>query len=65
MPGEIDGVQLAETAAARWPSSPVRLMSGYAKDLAHIDTPILRKPFTTSQLLAYIHDGLAAQTLVR
>ena len=65
MPGEIDGVQLAETAAARWPSSPVRLMSGYAKDLAHIDTPILRKPFTTAQLLAYIHDGLAAQTLVR
>jgi PAS domain S-box-containing protein len=62
MPGEPDGVQLAEIVSARWPSVPTRLMSGYAKDLDHIGTRILRKPFTAAQLLAYIHDGLAART---
>ncbi len=64
MPGEIDGAQLAEIAATRWPTSPVLLMSGYAKDLDHIAATILRKPFTTAQLLGYIHDGLAAHPLV-
>ena len=59
MPGEPDGAQLAEIAADRWPSIPVQLMSGYSKDLGRPETRILRKPFTASQLLAFVREGLA------
>ena len=61
MPGEIDGLQLAEIVAARWPALPVLLMSGYAKNLDHAGMRILAKPFTTARLLAYIQEGLATR----
>ncbi|MBK8478415.1 MAG: PAS domain S-box protein [Opitutaceae bacterium] len=59
MPGGIGGPQLAEQVAIRWPSVPVLLMSGYARELEDTGTPILQKPFSTTQLLAFVQEGLA------
>jgi PAS domain S-box-containing protein len=59
MPGGIDGAQLAHIIASRWATIPVRLMSGYAKGLEGDAVQVLPKPFSTAQLLAFIHEGLA------
>ncbi len=59
MPGGIDGGELAERVAARWPRLPVVMMSGYVKDIETAARPLLQKPFSTAQLLAFVRDGLA------
>ncbi len=59
MPRGIGGPQLAEQVAVRWPTVPVLLMSGYARELEDTGTPILQKPFSTTQLLTFVQEGLA------
>ena len=59
MPGGMSGGQLSEEIARRWPSLPVLLMSGYAKELDRTDARILQKPFTIAQLLATVQEALA------
>ena len=59
MPGGVDGAELAERVAARWPRLPVLLMSGYVKDVETAARPMLQKPFSTAQLLAFVQNGLA------
>jgi len=61
MPGGLDGGELAEMVATRWPAIPVLLMSGYAKDLERTGVRILQKPFSTAQLLAFVGEGLAGR----
>jgi signal transduction histidine kinase len=56
MPG-MNGVQLGERIAERWPQLPVVLMSGYADAEVHPDPsaemrrPLVEKPFTSAALL--------------
>ena len=59
MPGGIGGAELAEEVAARWPGLPVLLMSGFARELEQTERRILHKPFSISQLLSYVQEGLA------
>ena len=51
LPGDIDGVGLAEAVNKRHPRVPVLLTSGYAKALnARHGLPILRKPYEIEAL---------------
>lgn len=55
MPGALDGVQLADAIAERWPRLPVVLMSGY-HDLLQEGSrrPILRKPFSRDEIISVL-----------
>ena len=59
LPGDIDGVALAQTIRTRHPKIPVLLTSGYAKALSgRHGLPILRKPYQLSALAQAIQDNL-------
>ena len=57
MPGEYDGTQLANIVSEKYPKISVVLMSGNLDKADHLkkapcDTPLLRKPFSNSELSA-------------
>ncbi len=59
LPGDVDGVSLAQTIRKRYPHIPIVLTSGYAKALgARHGLPILRKPYQLSSLAQAIQDNL-------
>lgn len=61
---EMDGVELAEAAAGRFPGLPVLLMTGYAEQrergerLANV-VEVLSKPFTLSDIRAAVSRALS------
>ncbi|KPC49924.1 response regulator [Amantichitinum ursilacus] len=62
MPGEINGIDLAEAIKVAWPHLPVLLMTGYAEELqralkARIN--VLAKPFSEEKLNLALHEALA------
>lgn len=60
MPGEMDGVELAQFARTRWPKLRVIITSGHCG--AHPPLPdisYLSKPYATPQLLALVRSELA------
>ena len=60
LPGNTDGVELAQTIRQLFPSVPVVLTSGYAKALGgRHGLPILRKPYQLSALARAIQNNLA------
>ncbi len=62
LPGDIDGLMLAQTIRAKYPDIPVLLTSGYAKALsARHGLPILRKPYQMSALGEAIREGLGSR----
>jgi len=59
LPGDIDGVALAQAIGKKHPRIPVLLTSGYAKALAaRHGLPILRKPYQLSALAEAIRSTL-------
>jgi DNA-binding NtrC family response regulator len=56
MPGQLDGIALAEKASAMHPDMTIMLMSGYSKETAtnraDISWPLLVKPFRREDLEA-------------
>ena len=59
LPGDLDGVALAQAISKKHPRVPVLLTSGYAKALAaRHGLPILRKPYQLSALAEAIHSTL-------
>jgi PAS domain S-box-containing protein len=54
LPGDMDGVQLAETARALRPSLPVVLISGYADGRTLPGAPLIDKPFAFNVLLGHV-----------
>jgi PAS domain S-box-containing protein len=51
LPGDLDGVTLAQTIRKKYPRVPVLLTTGYAKAMtARHDLPILRKPYQLGAL---------------
>jgi two-component system cell cycle sensor histidine kinase/response regulator CckA len=59
-----DGVKLSQEILAEWPDQRLLFMSGYAAEmmsrygLENLEVPFLAKPFTRSELLAKVADGL-------
>ncbi|MEM6817251.1 MAG: ATP-binding protein [Pseudomonadota bacterium] len=51
MPGQYDGLMLADWVEANFPTLPILLMSGFS-DSERIERPVLRKPFTQAELEA-------------
>jgi PAS domain S-box-containing protein len=63
LPGDLDGLGLAEAIAKRYPRLPVLLTSGYAKALTgRHGLPILRKPYQLSALAAAIRSTLDSRS---
>ena len=61
LPGDTDGLALAQTIRTRFPHIPVVLTSGYAKALnARHGLPILRKPYELASLAQVIRENLDA-----
>jgi len=59
LPGDLDGLGLAEAINKRHPQLPVLLTSGYAKALSsHQGLPILRKPYQISALAKAIRSTI-------
>jgi len=59
LPGDLDGLALAETIKRKYPNLPVLLTSGYARALAgHQRVPILRKPYQVSALAQAVRSTL-------
>lgn len=59
LPGDVDGVALAQAVSEKYPRIPVLLTSGYAKALAgRHGLPILRKPYQLSALAEAIRSTL-------
>ncbi len=53
MPGDMDGISLAETIRGRWPNLPVMLVSGYSARAADAQArgfPVLNKPYSLPDL---------------
>jgi len=49
MPGDMDGISLAQTIRARWPALPILLVSGYSERAAEAQArgfPVLSKPYS-------------------
>jgi PAS domain S-box-containing protein len=64
LPGDIDGVALANMVRERHPNIPVLLTSGYAKALSgRHDLPILRKPYQLEALADAIRQQLDARAV--
>ena len=62
LPGDLDGVALAQAVRDQYPQLPVVLTSGYAKALgARHGLPILHKPYQLSALAQTIRDNLDAR----
>ncbi|MEL6216173.1 MAG: response regulator, partial [Pseudomonadota bacterium] len=68
MPGQYDGLMLANWVETNFPALPILLMSGFS-DSERIERPVLRKPFTQAELeaaLARVSRGdrpIAGETL--
>jgi PAS domain S-box-containing protein len=59
LPGDVDGLMLAQTIRGKYPNIPVLLTSGYAKALTtRHGLPILRKPYQISALDEAIRESL-------
>jgi signal transduction histidine kinase/ActR/RegA family two-component response regulator len=61
MPG-MSGLQLAESVGRLYPGLGVALMTGYSEELeagAHVDLPVLKKPFAEDQLLAVLREVMS------
>ena len=59
LPGDLDGVALAQAIRSRHPHLPILLTSGYAKALgARHGLPILRKPYQLAALAQAVRDNL-------
>jgi signal transduction histidine kinase len=53
MPGEMDGIGLAQTIRAHWPDLPILLVSGYSERAAEAQArgfPVLNKPYSLPDL---------------
>jgi two-component system NtrC family sensor kinase len=62
LPGEIDGVQLAEAVRRDYPGLPVLLTSGYARALnRQHGFPIVRKPYQLAALAEAAHAALTSK----
>ena len=62
LPGDLDGLGVAEAIGKRYPQLPVLLTSGYAKALSgRHHTPILRKPYQISALAEAVRSTLDAR----
>ena len=65
LPGEMDGIALAEAALARRPDLPVVLSTGYAagtpaeRSAVLAAAPVLRKPFAPDELARTLRQALA------
>ena len=59
LPGDLDGLALAQTISKQHPQLPVLLTSGYAKALtARHGLPILRKPYQIAALAEAVRSTL-------
>lgn len=62
MPGEINGIQLAEKIKQRWPHIKVLLASGFNKDMSENPLPehifFLQKPYSKEQLAIQVRNAL-------
>ena len=60
----LNGPQLARQVSERWPGLQVLFMTGYSEDLLSKQEPassevrVIRKPFTTTDLLAVVREVL-------
>ncbi len=64
MPGEIDGIALAECAKKSLPRLPIVLMSGYEDPPPYAPKcAFVKKPFTLEALLKAIWAALTAEDL--
>ena len=64
MPGEIDGLGLAQAVRAQWPGVPVLLVSGYSDRASRAQEcgfVLLSKPFSPEALNAHIADLFASR----
>jgi DNA-binding NtrC family response regulator len=64
MPGEIDGLGLAQAVRAKWPGVPVLLVSGYsdrASQAQECGFVLLSKPFSPEALNAHIAELFASR----
>ncbi|KAF1072108.1 MAG: DNA-binding transcriptional regulator NtrC [Pseudomonas citronellolis] len=59
MPGSLDGAELAQLCASRWPEVPVVVMSGDADGSCQGAGQFLRKPFDLQHLAMLIQATLA------
>ncbi|MEZ0606030.1 ATP-binding protein [Paraburkholderia sp. IW21] len=60
MPGELNGIDLAEEVQRRWPHSRIALMTGYAEEMTRargVGIPMFGKPFNVDELKAFIFDS--------
>jgi len=63
MPGRLNGFDLAQIVADRWPALPVVLTSGYSGTLHHTLAPnatFIAKPWTYQQIEEVIRERLPA-----
>jgi CheY-like chemotaxis protein len=59
MPGGADGLDLAATIDARFPGTPVLVVSGYAAPSARRSSwPLLAKPYRREQLAAAVRNAI-------
>jgi PAS domain S-box-containing protein len=66
LPGDVDGVALAQVINTKYPRIPVLLTSGYAKALAgRHGLPILRKPYQLSALAEAVRSTLDPKTAAK
>ncbi|HET7849545.1 MAG TPA: ATP-binding protein [Pseudolabrys sp.] len=64
LPGDQDGLALAQIVNDRYPDIPVVLTSGYARRfIDHQGRPILRKPYDVGDLSRVLGDALAGRKL--
>ena len=64
LPGDLDGLGLAEAIGQRYPRLPVLLTSGYAKALTgRHGLPILRKPYQLSALAEAVRSTLDRRSI--
>jgi len=64
MPGPMDGFELAQVVAARWPGTAVLLTSGFAQSRSRAGqptVPLLAKPFRRTDLAEAVRRALDAQ----
>jgi len=66
LPGQIDGLALAQTVRVKYPHIPVVLTTGYTKVFkTDPEFPLLRKPYQMAALGRVIHDALDASCAER
>jgi nitrogen-specific signal transduction histidine kinase/ActR/RegA family two-component response regulator len=65
MPGDLDGLALAQRVREEYPDIAVLLTSGYAKALATVEAgfPVLRKPYQLATLAHAIREALDQQSV--